>query len=101
MTAPMGIDAPVVAAAAATETAGAGTMAGTSAGAAAPMMAVVGPGVDDASIEAAAGFVARGAETDALMAQLTTVRGLFAETMAASGLAYTATDALNQAALAI
>jgi hypothetical protein len=101
MTAPMGIDAPVVATAAAVETAGAGTMAGTSAGTAAPMSAVVGPGVEDASIEAALGFAARGAETDALMAQLTTVRGLFAETMAASGVAYTATDALNQAALAI
>lgn len=101
MTAPMGIDAPVVATAAATETAGAGTMAGTTAGAAAPITAVVSPGVEDASIAAAAGFVARGAETDAMMAQLTTVRGLFAETMAASGLAYTATDALNQAALVI
>ncbi len=76
-------------------------MAGISAGAAAPISAIVGPGVEDASLEAAAGFAARGAETTALMAQLTTVRGLFAETMAASGLAYTATDALNQAALAI
>jgi hypothetical protein len=101
MTAPMGIDAPVVATAAATETAGAGTMAGTTAGATAPITAVVGPGVEDASLEAAAGFAARGAETAALMGQLTTVRGLFAETMAASGLAYTATDALNQASLAI
>jgi len=101
MTAPMGIDAPVVAMAAATETAGAGTMAGTSAGATAPISAIVGPGVEDASLEAAAGFSARGAETAAMMAQLTTVRGLFAETMASSGLAYTATDALNQAALAI
>lgn len=101
MTAPIGIDAPLVATAAAVETAGAGTMAGTMAGAAGPMCAVVGPGVEDASIEGAAGFVARGAETGALMAQLTTVRSLFAATMASSGLAYEATDALNQAVLSI
>lgn len=101
MSAPIGIDAPLVATAAAVETAGAGTMAGTSAGAAAPMSAVVGPGLEDASIEAAAGFAARGAETSAVMAQLTMVRSLFAATMASSGLAYEATDALNQAALII
>jgi hypothetical protein len=65
------------------------------------MSAVVGPGVEDASIEAAAGFAARGAETDALMAQLTTVRSLFAATMASSGVAYEATDLLNQASLII
>jgi PE family len=101
MTAPIGIDAPLVATAAAVETAGSATMAGTTAGAAAPMCGVVGPGVEDASIEAALGFAARGAETSALMAQLTTVRALFAGTMASSGLAYTATDALNEAALSI
>jgi PE family len=101
MTAPIGVDAPMVGTAAAVETAGAGTMAGTSAGAAAPMSAVVGPGVEDASIAAAAGFAARGAETDALMAQLTTVRSLFAATMASSGVAYEATDLLNQASLII
>jgi PE family len=101
MTAPIGVDAPMVGTAAAVETAGAGTMAGTSAGAAAPMSAVVGPGAEDASVEAALGFAARGAETDALMTQLSTVRSLFAATMASSGVAYEATDALNQAALTI
>jgi hypothetical protein len=101
MTAPIGVDAPLVGTAAAVETAGAGTMAGTAAGAAAPMSAVVGPGVEDASIQAAVGFAARGAETDALLTQLTTVRSLFAATMASSGLAYEATDLLNQASLII
>jgi len=101
MTAPIGVDAPVVGTAAAVEAAGAGTMAGTTAGAAAPMCGTVGPGCEDASIEAGLGFAARGAETGALMAQLTTVRDLFAATMASSGVAYEATDALNQASLII
>jgi hypothetical protein len=101
MTAPIGVDAPMVGTAAAVETAGAGTMAGTAAGAAGPMSAVVGPGAEDASIQAAVGFAARGAETDALLAQLTTVRSLFAATMASSGVAYEATDLLNQASLII
>ncbi|MBV8860932.1 MAG: PE domain-containing protein [Mycobacterium sp.] len=101
MTAPIGVDAPVVGTAAAVEAAGAGTMAGTAAGAATPICTTVGPGADDASLGAGVGFAVRGAETAALMAQLTTVRDLFAATMASSGVAYEATDALNQAALII
>jgi hypothetical protein len=101
MSAPIGVDGPMVAAAAAVETAGAGTMAGTTAGAAEPICGVIPPGADDASIGAGTGFAARGAETAALMAQLTTVRHLFAATMASSGVAYEATDALSEAALAL
>jgi len=101
MTLPIGVDAPMVATAAAVEAAGTGTMAGTTAGAAGPMSAVVGPGVEEASIAAATAFAARGAETDAMMTQLTTVRGLFSATMASSGMAYEATDLLNQASLII
>ncbi|GAB4984434.1 hypothetical protein MAHJHV59_49450 [Mycobacterium avium subsp. hominissuis] len=50
---------------------------------------------------AAAAFIARGAETEAMLAQLTTVRTLFAQTMASSAAGYTAVDAINEATLAI
>lgn len=101
MSAPIGVDAPVVATSAATEAAGAGTMLGSTAGATEPICGVVPPGADDASIGAGTGFAARGAETTALMTQLTMVRNLFAATMASSGVAYEATDALSEAALAL
>jgi hypothetical protein len=91
----------MVATASAVETAGAGTMLGTTAGATEPVCGVLPPGADDASIGAGTAFAARGAETTALMAQLTLVRNLFAATMASSGVAYEATDALNEAALAL
>lgn len=95
------VDGVVVATGAAVEGAGAATMAGTSSGAAPAITAVVPLGAEDASAAAAAGFNARGAETLAMMAQLTGSRGLFSETMSANGLAYTATDAANQAVLSI
>jgi hypothetical protein len=97
----IGVDGPAVATSAAQETAGAGVMLGTTAGATEPICGVIPPGADDASIGAGTGFAARGAETTALMAQLTMVRDLFAATMASSGVAYTATDALSEAALAL
>ena len=50
---------------------------------------------------AAAAFVARGATTDALLTQLTVIRTLFAQTVAASGAAYAATDAINEGSLAL
>jgi hypothetical protein len=95
------INAPLVAGAAATEDSGVATMGGTMAGAAGPVTAVLPPGAEDASAAAAAAFVARGAETEAVLAQLTAVRGLFAQTMAASGAAYTAIDGINEATLAL
>lgn len=102
MTSPfMMINAPVLAGAAATEEAGSATMGATMAGAAGPVTAILPPGAEDASAAAAAAFVARGAETEAMLAQLTAVRSMFAGTVGASGVAYTAMDALNEATLAI
>ncbi|KMO69791.1 PE domain-containing protein [Mycolicibacterium chlorophenolicum] len=95
------INAPVVAGSAAVEDAGAATMGGTMAGAAGPVTAVLPPGAEDASAAAAAAFIARGAETEAMLTQLTTVRALFAQTMASSAAGYTAVDAINEATLAI
>jgi len=95
------INAPIVAGSAAAEDAGAATMGGTMAGAAGPVTAILPPGAEDASAAAAAAFAARGAETQAMLAQLVTVRGLFAATMSSSALAYTAVDAINEATLAL
>ncbi len=102
MTSPlMLINAPVVTGSAAVEDAGAATMGGKMAGAAGPVTAILPPGAEDASAAAAAAFIARGAETEAMLAQLTTVRTLFAQTMASSAAGYTAVDAINEATLAI
>lgn len=102
MTSPvMLIDSPLLAMASATEDAGAATMGGTMAGAAGPVTAILPPGAEDASAAAAAAFVARGAETEAVLAQLVAVRAMFAQTVGASGVAYTAMDAINEAALAL
>ena len=101
MTGPVLVDAPLVAMAAAVETSGAATMAGTSAGAAGPVTAILPPGAEDASAAAAAGFIARGAETVAMLTQLTVVRELFAATMGTGAASYVATDALNEASLAL
>ncbi len=95
------INAPVVAGSAATEDAGAATMGGTMAGAAVPVTAILPPGAEDASAAAAAAFIARGAECEAILAQLTTVRAMFAQTMAAGAAGYTAMDAINEATLAL
>ena len=101
MTSPLLINAPAVGVASAIENAGTATMAGTGAGAAAPVTAILPPGAEDASAMAAAAFSARGAETMAMLSQLVMVRGLFAETMGTSAAAYVATDTINQATLAI
>jgi hypothetical protein len=101
MTVPLLINSPLLAMSSATEDAGVATMGGTMAGAAGPVTAILPPGAEDASAAAAAAFVARGAETEAMLAQLTAVRALFAQTIAASGVAYTAMDALNEATLAL
>ena len=74
---------------------------GTMAGAAGPVTAILPPGAEDASAAAAAAFVARGAETEAVLAQLTAIRAMFAETVGASGVAYTAMDGINEATLAL
>lgn len=101
MTSPLLINAPALGVLSAVETAGTATMAGTGAGAAFPVCSVTGPGAEDASLALMPVFNGRGAETMAMLSQLTMVRGLFAGTVAASGCAYTATDAIGQATLSI
>jgi hypothetical protein len=76
-------------------------MGGTMAGAAVPVSAILPPGSEDASAAVQAGFTARGVETTAMVAQLAVIRQLFAATMGASGAAYAATDAVNEATLAV
>jgi hypothetical protein len=95
------INAPLLAAQAAAEEAGTGSMAGTMGGAAGPVTAILPPSVDDIGTALSAGFAARGAETEAMLAQLVMVRGLFAGTVASSGLAYTAMDGINEAIVAL
>jgi hypothetical protein len=95
------VNAPLLAGAAATETSGAATMGGTMAGAAGPTSAVLPPGAEDASAAAVAAFAARGAETAAMMAQLTAVREMFAATVGTSGVAYSACDGINTALMAL
>jgi hypothetical protein len=100
MTSPIGVETALLGTSAAMEAAGAGTMTGTTAGAAPEITAVLPPGADGASAAFAAALNARGAETLALMADLTTVRALFADTIGVSGLSYAAVDGINQAMLA-
>ena len=95
------INAPVVAGSAAVEDAGAATMGATMAGAAGPVTAILPPGAEDASAAAAAAFIARGAEAQALLTQLVVVRTLFAQTMASGAACYTAVDVINEATLAL
>jgi hypothetical protein len=95
------INAPLLAAQAAAEEAGSGTMSGAMGGAAGPVTAILPPSVDDIGAAVSAGFAARGAETEAMLAQLVMVRGLFAGTVATSGLAYTAMDGINEAIVAL
>src|ERR1700754_1656803 len=101
MFSPLLINAPKVGVASGIENAGSGTMAGTGAGAAGPVTAILPPGAEDASALAAAVFGARGTETMAMLTQLVMVRGLFAETMGTSAAAYVATDVINDATLSI
>jgi PE family len=101
MTVPIGVDPALLGMSAAVETAGAGSMAGASGAAAPEITAVLPPGADGASVAAAEGLNARGAATVGLMADLTTVRSLFADTIGVNGVSYAAVDAINQATLAI
>ena len=79
----------------------AGTMAGTTAGAAPEVCTVLPLGGDAASAAAASGLSARGAAAIAMLTELTTGHGLFADTVGVSGLSYTAQDGINQVALAV
>lgn len=101
MSMPIMINSPLLAASAAFEEGGAATMGGTMAGAAVPVSAILPPGSEDASVAVQAGFTARGVETTAMVAQLAVIRQLFASTMTAGSAAYAATDAVNEATLAV
>jgi hypothetical protein len=101
VTIPLMVNSPLLAMASAVESSGAATMGATMAGAAVPVTGVLPPGAEDASVAAAAAFVAHGATTDAVLTQLTVIRSLFAQTIASSGAAYAAADALNEATLAL
>jgi len=95
------VNSEVVAGASAVEHGGAATMGATAAGTAAPATAILPPGAEEASAAAAAAFMARGAETQAMLAQLVAVRELFAQTMSTNAAAYAAVDGINHATLAL
>jgi len=83
------------------EAAGTATMGGATAGAAPLMAMVLPPGSDAASVALAAAASARGAAGAGILGELTATRGLYGAAIAANGVAYTATDAISQAALVI
>lgn len=101
MSMPIMVNTPLLAASAGFEEGGAATMGATMAGAAVPVTAILPPGSEDASVAVQAGFTARGAQTAAMVAQLAVIRQLLSATMAAGGAAYAATDAVNEATLAV
>ena len=95
----IGVDPAMLAASAGVENAGAASMAGAMASAAPLVCSVVPPGGDAVSAAAAVGLNARGAATEAMMAQLITMRALFADTIGVNGVSYAATDTIGQAIL--
>jgi hypothetical protein len=97
----IGVDAPLLGLSSAIQGAGAGSMAGTTAGAAPEVTAVLPPGGDAASAAAAAGLSARGAATIAMLTELTTGHALFADTVGVSGVSYAAQDSISQVALSV
>lgn len=101
MTMPMLVSPPLVAVCSAIETAGAGEMGGSTAGAAGPLTTVLPMSASGASTAAAAGINSRGAATLSLLSTLTTQRSLFGDTVGVSGLSYLATDVANSVALLI
>ena len=95
------VDPAILAAAASSETGGAATMAGATAGAAGPISAVVPPGADDVSVRAAAALIARGAATTGILAEYIAMRQLFAGAIGSSGVTYSAVEGINMAATTI
>ena len=77
----IGVDAPLLGLSSAIQGATAGTMAGTTAGAAPEVTAILPPGGDAASAAAAAGLSARGAAAVAMLTELTGGHALFADTV--------------------
>ena len=93
------VDPALLAASAGVENAGAASMAG-SMGAAGPLVcSVLPPGADSVSAAAAAALNTRGAATEAMMSQLTAMRALFGDTVAANGVSSAAVDTVGKAIL--
>ena len=101
MTAFVNVSAPLLAASGATEAASTAMMAGADAAAAGVTCAVMPPSLDAAGVALAAALNARGAMMQALMADLTGNRGLFASAITVSGVSYEATDAISESLLSI
>lgn len=95
------VSTPLLAASGAMEAAGTAVMAGADGAAAAVTCTVLPPSLDAAGVALAAALNARGAAMQALMAELTGNRGLFAGAITVSGVSYAATDAISQALLSI
>lgn len=93
------VDPALLAASAGVENAGAASMAGSMAGAGPVISSVLPMGADTVSAAAAAALNARGAATEAMMTQLTAMRALFGDTIAANGVASTAVDTVGKAIL--
>ncbi|MCC9184353.1 MULTISPECIES: PE domain-containing protein [Mycolicibacterium] len=96
----IGVDPALIAAQAAFESAGTASMGGATA-AAAPIVAVLPPGADGASAALAAAANARGAATQAMMAEFMAVRQMRAGTIAVNGSSYTAVETVSQTLLSI
>lgn len=95
------VETGVLAASAAAENAGAGSMLGAM-GTAAPLTcAVLPPSGDAPGAMAAAGLNARGAATQGLMTELSAMRELFGQTIGVNGASYAATDAIGSTILSL
>jgi hypothetical protein len=95
------VETGVLAASAAAENAGAGSMLAAM-GAAAPLTcAVLPPSGDAPGAMAAAGLNARGAATQAMMTELAGMRSLFGDTIGVNGASYAATDAIGSTILSL
>jgi hypothetical protein len=95
----IGVDPAMLAASAGVESAGAASMAAAMGSAGPLVCSVLPPGGDMPSAAAAAGLNARGAATEAMMAQLVGMRALFGDTIGVNGASYAATDTIGQAIL--
>jgi hypothetical protein len=95
----IGVDPAMLAASAGVENAGAASMAAAMGSSGPLLCSVLPPGGDTVSAAASAGLNARGAVTEAMMAQLVAMRALFGDTIGVNGVSYAATDTIGQAIL--
>jgi hypothetical protein len=95
------VDPALLGVAASSETAGTAAMGAASAAAAPAISGVLPPGSDSVSVRAAAGLMARGGATTAILAEYVTMRGLFAGAIGSSGGTYSAVEAINASTAAL